>query len=265
MTITLKQDSAGAAINDVATGLDLFRFRANRGGYIPPENFVHYIDDFLGDSLAANWSGAAGTNGSAAAPAVVLSGALAAKGHVVLTTGATTVMAESACVLTQGLNWKPSYGQLHLKASINLPSIANVSINVGFADVLATTTLREAFSISGTTITSNASNAACFVFDTAQTNAFWHIQGVKADTDTAINNTGIAPVAATVTVLDLIIDTSGNATFFIDGTNYGTVANAVTATTLLTPHISLMSRTTASKTMNVDYVYMAQPRSTLIS
>jgi hypothetical protein len=266
MTIILKQNSKGADYLDAdVQDKPLLTMRRNRGAYIDPEHYIQFFDDFFGDTLNVQFSGAKGTDAQAIAPTIVVSGALAAKGHVALVSGDTVTPSQSLSILTKSLCYKPSYGEIYMKTAIVIDDITSVAINVGFTDVLATTTLEEPFSISGTTITSNATDAACFVFDTAQTNDFWHIQGVKDGTDTDINNTGIAPIADTTITIEMIISEAGHAEFIINGQSYGIVANAVTPTVLLTPVISIMARTTATRTLWADYLLITQSRSKSIA
>ena len=222
-------------------------------------DYVRLSDDFLGDVLADQWSGAKGSDAQAVAPAVVAGGL---GGICALVSGdAGTGTAADGSVLTHALNWKASSGGLYMRTRFKLDSsAANVCINIGFTDVLATTTLEMPFTISGTTITSNAADAACLVFDTAQTNDFFHAQGVKNNTDTAIKNTEKAPVADTWHIAEVFIDENGHASFWIDGVHEADVANAVTASVALTPVVAIETRTTASKTLHVDFIEVAQLR-----
>lgn len=261
MTIIQTQNTDGSAsiIDNGATSYrEIQRLDGERGAYTDPANFVSLEDDFLGDVIADQWSAAKGTDGQGVIATVV---AGAANGVVRLTSGDTTTVAESLSSLTHGLNWKAGNGGLYMKTRVKaVSSVADVSICVGFTDVLATTTLEEPFSISGTTITSNATDAVCFVFDTAQTNDALHMQGVKNGTDTAISNSGVALSADEYVTLEIDVDSSGSATFYIDGVAYATVANAVTTTVALTPVVSIMARTTTSKSIDVDYIRVGQLR-----
>jgi hypothetical protein len=236
---------------------DVLILDEQRGAISNPAKFVTFMDDFLGDVLEDPWSGAKGTNGSAVVPAINAQ----VGGVVRLVSGPTTTVAESISSLTHGLNWEAAQGGLYLETRIKLvTSVADVCVNVGFSDTLATTTLEEPITLSGTTLTTNATNAVVFVFDTAATNDNWHIQGVKADTDTALNNTGVGLTADAWVKLAIAVDSAGGAEFFINDVSYGTVANAVTATTDLTPIITIMSRTTATRTIDADYVFVTASR-----
>lgn len=247
----LPDASGNAAFRSNDVNLDVLNLTKEIGAFVDPENFVVFSDHFLGDVLADQWSGAKGTDAQAVVPTITAANG----GWVRLTSGDTTTVAESLSSLTLGLNWKASNGGLYLKTKIKpVSSVADVSYFVGFTDVLATTTLEDPMSLSGTTLTTNATNAVGFLFDTAATNDYWHCQGVKADTDTALSNTGVGPSADTEQVLEIFVDSSGGAIFKIDGAVKATVANCVTASVALTPIICVMARTTTSKSIDADYV-----------
>lgn len=256
MGITLNPQANGST-EFVGEGRTLFKLNSDRGGYIAHENFVQLFDDFLGDSLDARWSGAAGSDAQAVAPTIS-----AANGGVMrMTTGDTTTVSESAVSLTHGLNYKAGNGGLYLKARIKpVTSVADVAYFVGFTDTLATSTLEIPITLSGTTLTTTATDAVGFVFDTAATNDYWHCQGVKADTDTALINTSVGPSADTYQDLEIVVDSSGTATFYINGAQVASVANAVTTTVSLTPVITAMARTTTSKSLDADYIFINSKR-----
>lgn len=227
------------------------------GAFFNYKSYIQLYDDFMGDVLEDAWSGAKGSDAQAVVPTINAQ----AGGVVRLVAGDTVTVAESLSSLTHGLNWKANQGGLYMAARVKLvTSVADVCVNVGFTDALATGTLEEPITISGTTITTNATDAAVFVYDTAQTNDNWHCQGVAGDTDTAIANTGIGLTADAWVLLEVKIDTSGTASFFINGQLVHTVASAVTATVALTPIVTVMARTTASKTVDVDYIFVAAQR-----
>lgn len=229
----------------------VLRLDPDVGGFVDPSNYVQLSDHFLGDVISDQWSAAKGTDGQA----VIATITSAVGGWLRLTSGDTTTVAESLSSLTQALNWSAEQGGLTLKVKIKpVSSVADVSYFIGFTDVLATTTLEDPMSLSGTTLTTNASNAVGFLFDTAATNDVWHCQGVKANTDTALTATSIAPTADTEQVLEIRVDSSGGAIFYIDGIQVASVGACVTASTALTPVVTVMARTTTSKSIDLDYV-----------
>lgn len=260
MSIVQKPNADGShSFVAVGNAREVMRLDEVRGASFGHAKFVTFFEDFLGDLIPDRFSGAKGSDAQAVLPTVVVGGE---NGIIRLTTGdAGTGTAADASSLTMGTNWVPNNGGLYIETSLKINSaITNVCLNFGFTDTVSTSTLEMPFTISGTTITSAAADAVCFVYDTAQTNDFFHLQGVKADTDTAINNSGVAPVADTFITLAIAVDSSGSATFYINGVAYGSVANAVTASTNLTPIIAAEARTTTSKVVDIDYLYITSLR-----
>jgi hypothetical protein len=241
----------------IDNGVKVFSMDADKGGYSAPSTYVRHFDDFLGDTPDARYSGAKGSDAQAVVPTITSANG----GWVRSTSGDTATVAESAVVLTHELNWKAGNGGLYLEARIKpVTSVADVAYFVGFTDVLATTTLEIPITLSGTTLTTTATDAVGFVYDTAATNDFWHLQGVKADTDTAVLNSSVAPAADTAAILAIEVSTAGTATFYINGVKVGAAANAVTTTVALTPVISVMARATTSKSIDVDYLLVTSKR-----
>jgi hypothetical protein len=259
MTINLVQNPAdgSASFADSFTGREIARFHPEYGLLNGFAGYTRVFDDFYGDVIADQWSAAKGSDGQGII-ATVVSGA--AGGVVRLTSGDVgTGTAADGSVLTHSLNWKANQGGLYMEARLKLnTSVASVCVNIGFTDVLATTTLEAPFTVSGTTITSAATDAACLVFDTAQTTDIFNLIGVKNNTDTALTATSnsFAPTADTYATYGIYIDTAGSATAFINGAKVATVANAVTATVALTPVISIETRTTAIKEVDIDYIFV---------
>jgi hypothetical protein len=218
---------------------------------------VSLFDDFLGDVIEDGWSAAKGSDAEAVIAAIV---AGTTSGAVRLTCGDTVTVAESASSLTHGLNWKAANGGLVFEAKITpVSSVANVAYFVGFTDVLATTTLEEPITLSGTTYTTTATDAVGFVFDTAATTDVWYGMGVANDVDgTAVACS--APTAGTAQTLRIELSVAGVASFYIDGVYQGAVAAAVTPSVSLTPVVEIMARTTAVKSIDVDYISVSMTR-----
>ncbi len=229
----------------------------NRIHSVAPDKVIRLFDDFFGDVIADQWSAAQGTDGQGAIAAVNAQ----VGGVVRLQSGDTVTVAESLSSLTQGLNWKASNGGLLFEARVKaVTSVADVAYFIGLTDVLATSTLEEPITLSGTTFTTNATDAVGFVYDTAATTDVWYGKGVANDVDSATVTTTVAPVAGTWQTFRIEIDSAGKATFSINGTVVGSATGAVTASVSLTPVISVMARTTTVKPLDVDYILVEQDR-----
>ena len=105
-------------------------------------------------------------------------------------------------------------------------------------------------------LTSNATDGCGFMYTGGGT-ANWKVAGVKNGSDTAVvacdDFGATTPVAATFQTFTIILDAAGNAEFFINGHWQASVANAVTATTLLSFGAAIQSGGTA-RSLDIDYV-----------
>ena len=225
-----------------------------------PDKKIKLFDDFLGDVLASNWSVVEGAD-TTTSDALVTN---APGGTLRLTTGdsATVTYAGNGIQITQGAfyNWKAANGGLRMEARIKIDDIALTAFFVGFTD-LGTFEAPIESAGSADTITTNAADAVGFFFDTRMTTDNIWAAGVAAGTDATHIDTGSAPVAATYIRLTVEVDSSGDATFYIDGSAVGKVASAVTADTVLTPTIAATSLDSGtSKNLDVDYIEVEQDR-----
>jgi hypothetical protein len=247
----------------------------SRGGFIsgphgnqvvlPGPNHVAIWDDFAGlDTVAPNvsmWSFLEGTD-SATSVAVQS----AAKGGVLLmTTGdAGTGFAADAVQLVNGRHWYAENGGLRIQARVKLSAITTCTAFIGFTDNVALE--QSILYATGTTYTTNASDACGFLFDTVSTADKWCLTGVAADTDATMEELTYAPVADTYETLAVELSAAGAATFFRNGVQVGNVmTGAVTPTVALTPtiYVSKLS-VAASMTMSVDYINCSMSRGVAI-
>jgi hypothetical protein len=234
--------------------------------HAPSPNKVVLFDDFVDNTLAAGlldtWLFTEGTDNTTSGAAVLAGGI---GGVLRLTTGDVgTLAADTEQMTANALQFQASNGGLTFQTRIELSMITEVYVFVGFTDTVAASLEAPIVSAaSANTITTNASDAVGFFFDTRMTADTWWAAGVKGNTDATHYNTGIAPTAVQYQTLRIEVDSSGNAAFFINGVAAGTVANAVTAATDLTPIITA-SRTgvvvPGTLTLDVDYVYAAMDR-----
>ena len=158
-------------------------------------------------------------------------------------------------------------GGLVFEAKLHLAAITTIAVTAGFTDVSSE---EEAFSVSGTTVTSTATDAVAFCFDTDMTTPEWWCLAVDTDVEATGNGAAYSgaltanrvPVAATDQILRIEVDKDGvGAKFFINGQKVGeTTANTVTAATSIYPFINCVTRTGSAATVNVDYIYVGYNR-----
>ena len=219
---------------------------------------VKLFDDFLGDVIADQYSTGADTGGSGGSTAVTA----AVNGVLRITTDDQTDGDRIA--LTTQLNWQASDGGMIMEARLKcVTAITYRTIFVGFTDVLASsTTVEMPIEMSGTTLTSTATDAVGFMYDTASTNDTWYGVGVKADADATAVDSTIAPVAGTFQTLRVQVNPDGDARFYINGKLIGTVEDAITVSVACTPIIALEAQgAAAAKILDVDYLYVEGGRS----
>jgi hypothetical protein len=211
---------------------------------------VKYMSHFTGPVIPTEIGGVAENSGTAATVVGKVGGVVG------LITGASD---GNRSQIISGLNHKAEDGSLDFTALVmNLTAITTRALFIGFTDTVAQ---ENPIEINGTTITSNATDAVGFVYDTAATTDVWYIQGVKTDVDTAlkaaVNPAGggtYVPVAGTYNEFRIIVNTDGLASFYIDGAFVGQVANTVSTTALLTPIVLLETRTGGAATAYIDAI-----------
>ena len=216
-----------------------------------------FFDDFLGAALRGEVAGTAENSGTAAVVVGKEGGAAE------VTTGATS---GNRAQLTMGLNFKPSSGSLVFRTRVkSVTAITARALFIGFTDTVSQENPIEIGALDA--VTSNASDAVGFIYDTDAATAKWFVAGVKADVDTGLtavklNGVQQAPVADEEQEFVIEINTDGDAVLSF-GRNlnegvYGVrevarIENAVTPGTLLTPIVLIETRANAAKTAHVGY------------
>lgn len=212
---------------------------------------ITFEDDFLGTISTPIESTSSG--GTIAAVSAGKGGRITMVSNNTVTSHA----ADAVVLNLDTLDWTADQGGLTFEVRLQIDDITSVAFFVGFTDVLGSTTVEmPVFKTSGAdTLDSDATDAAGVGFDTqGTTDEFWH-GGVKANTDTAAQHSGSAPVNGTYVTIRVEISAAGVVEGFINGTSIGAaVAAAITVTTALTPVIALVNRTTSARTMIADYV-----------
>lgn len=166
------------------------------------------------------------------------------------------------------LGWTASkWAGMEARVAFYAPS-AKIAFNCGFSDAASEAADTIAVERSGTTIDSTASNCALFFSDYDSTTDYISCMGVKANTDTTAYSVG--DLASTELneyhIYRVQLDPDGKAQFFYDGQSVRTIANAVTASTALTPYLAIMNRAARadnplpSTQLKIDYIKVWQTR-----
>ncbi len=213
-------------------------------------HYFAYWDDFVGQSAgtwpaSANW-GYPATAGTGTE--VIGIGATSFGGTLTLTTGAS---ANDGAFQAVGRHWRGTEG-IYACWRVQLDAITTAKFEVGLTDSI---TAEQAINAKATP-TFTATDCACFVFDTNDdTNitfvtAAAGVAGANADSSFAL-------VAATYVDFEIVVR-GGFASGYLNGQLVG--GGAVTAATLYTPYAETRTRTTATRTLTVDYMGCVGPR-----
>lgn len=228
--------------------------------HLPSPSRVVYFEDFLGDVVPDQINALEGTD-SATSNAAILAGGMG--GVLQLTTGdAGTGLAADMEQITWALTFQASNGGLSFQTRIKLSAITTCYVFVGFTDLAASLEGPIISAASADTITTNATDAVGFMFDTRMSNDTWWLVGVANDVDAKAQNSGYAPVADDYETLRIDVTSGGAADFYRNGIHVGTtMSGAVTAGADLTPCIAVSKTSVAaSMTAEIDYVQVAMNR-----
>src|SRR5690606_26381094 len=168
---------------------------------------VYLYDDFLGASLNP---AIAGQNENSGTSAIVVGQAGGVGG---LTTGDSS---GNRCQFSTGLNHEPADGSIVVQWRAKPgSSVADVAY---FYGVSGTVSLEFPIEISGTTLTSNATNAVGTQYHTDATTDAWRAVAVNADTDATpviikINGVNAVPTADVYEQFRIEITPDGDAVF----------------------------------------------------
>ena len=264
VTISDKSDDAGLADRYMSTAGDkLILYSDGLEWNILHENIAVFeiFDDFLSQTQAETdnvWIENSGNDAEAVDPTINVQEG----GVILLTTGdADGTTANDGSQIIAHLPMQADSGGLFFEARIHInTAITDVSVFAGLTDV---TTLEEAFSNSADTITSNATDACGFLYDTDATTDEWWALAVDTNVDDTGNAaTGTAPVADTYQVLRLEVAPDGNTvTFFINGGLVATrSAGGVSPSTNLYATVIACATTTTSKGVDIDYISFGHNR-----
>ncbi len=152
-----------------------------------------------------------------------------------------------------------SAGPLVVEAMVKISAITNVYAYFGITDQkVALEAPIESAGVSDT-ITTTATDAVGFMFDTRMTTDNIWLVGVNNNVDETPQNSLLAFLANTYDVLRIEIATNGDANFYINGAQVGsTMTTACRTSVPLYPTLAVSETALASRTETVDYLYVRQ-------
>lgn len=218
-------------------------------------NVIRMLEDFDGATIPVRFAVTKGSDGAT----VNFANVADTSGRATATTGAGAggTMAVNGVQLHTALNWKANQGNVIFEARVKISAITNIAVFVGLTDQVAALEMPVNSAGSLDTITTTATDACGFMFDTAMTTDDIWLVGVANDVDAALQDSALAFVADTYRIFRIELTTAGVATFFIDGAQIGAaMSDATRATIALTPVVAAFTRTAASATISIDYMSM---------
>ena len=216
---------------------------------------ITVFDDFNSQltEAASPWILNSGADAQAIDPAIVA----AENGIIRLVTGdADGTVANDGSQFVMAMPVQTDSGGFVAECRIRIATaITAVSVNFGLTD---SQSLEEPFTIATATVTSTATDAACFTFDDGATAKEWHGLAVDTDTeDTGNASLSIGPVADTFQTLAMVVSNDGaDVHFYVDGVLALSLTGAAGcgADVALYATVIANATTTTSKTVDVDWI-----------
>ncbi len=239
--------------------------RLRGASWVEPGGAAVFFDDFLYDTLSADWLATQTATGTAWAVSATAGDPSAGHGGWISAT--TDNVDASANEIGFGADGAPAAGfkaeragngMLVFEANISKPTaITTTWVNVGLSDD-PTEGAALAMSLTTTTWTTTATDAAIWgLFSTATESTHFVGQTVDTNADGTHIVSGIAAAADTATRLRIELDSIGQAYFFQNDAFQGMVAVGTSPDVILTPYIGVGGTTTTSTALEVDYVLVA--------
>lgn len=231
---------------------------------------VVVFDDFTDAAIDTTnkWIVFAGSDADATAAATV---AGVPEGQIMMGSGGAGAANDgsvmSLILLSQGA--LVSAGTTVFKTRVAFDQLTGTSWCFGLSDTLAEATERNLYKVNSGTIADGGltlDNAVCFAFDTdATAPTMWQFCSENAGTiagSAAEDAHTAGPTADTYATLMIVVEATGNAKFYIDGTLVKSVTTAVATTALLIPFIGGNSADDAdvATDVSIDYVYFSHTR-----
>jgi hypothetical protein len=215
-----------------------------------------FFTDFEGDLPPG------GTSPGALATYTNNSGTLVVSGSEGTLSTIGTTLNDYCFLYLPGLSW---YGQNNACIACRLhidTAITTTKVEVGFSDSITNAGVVNALA----TPTFNATNGVVCIYDTSDT-AYWQLAGVKAATAATKIEDSKAPVADTYQTIIVALENTNAKMFLLNEYNdliyeSAWMADAITATTALVPWVGVQTRTTAARSIGIDFIDVIQQRTT---
>lgn len=221
---------------------------------VDPTQKVTFFDDFLAALIDTRISSTAGA-GTGNAAATTVAGAV---GGVVTLKSASddgTHAQNFSMITLDQLNFKANQGGLIVEARLAIDDVSEAYFFIGFTDTISTTVEGPIFMAAGD-IDSDATDACGVVYDIDATTDRFTQGGVKNNADTVPVIGDTAPADNVKFTVRVEVTPEGAVRGFINGSPIGDwTANAVTASTALTPCIVIGNRSANQVTASIDYLW----------
>ena len=166
--------------------------------------------------------------------------------------------------LSQTAQWSP-YFNCGMEAKVKLSQVTAVGIAIGFVNAKNATDDHIAGELNSSNVITTpgtTTDAALFIFDTASSPDVWYYGAIKAGTPgTAVAAVGsLVPVADTYFKVRIQTDSDGNVLFYYNGIPVGRLFTATTGalahlvTSMLTPYVGFISRSTANPVCTISRI-----------
>lgn len=234
----------------------------NGSGCVVPTGNFQLWDDFtyrVIDETTTPWILNEGVHADATDPTI----SVQEFGVVQLVTGSDDgTTAADASQIVGHIPVQADSGGLTMEARLHInTAITNIAVFVGFTD---STALEEPFTNAADVITSTCSDGCGFLYDTDATTDQWWTVAVDTDVDDTGNAaSGTAPTADTYQTFRIEVSSDGaTINFYIDGA----LELAMSGSTGVSPDVNLYPTViacgdgTASKTVDVDYIWVSHNR-----
>lgn len=211
--------------------------------------FIAIHDEFLGDAIADAWD----TDDDGASGTIAIQSST--HGIARLTTGGAS---GNHATLAYGLHWDVSNGDVNFRAYVaSATAVASRVIEIGLSDAVSETEGLAFSNHSLASVASVADDAAVFAFDTGDVTTTNWVACTSRDEATDVVSavdTGVAPTADEFQLFEIRIRSTGDATFWINGSQVASVSEAVNADSILTPWVSVSTLAASAVSVDVDYV-----------